>query len=143
MGTLTDRRALEVACEVEEVLSHAVMMSAFPLSITSAPHTMATELQEVAAAVAPYMNAVDGAPARLLLAMRCLYLLGVQRGCELLYALQAGSIGSSLRPFELRDCGRYVEDMAADLACIYQERLRALLEPFGITCTEKGEVANV
>lgn len=140
---LTDRRTPAGAHEVESVLSHAVMMSEFPISITSAPHTMATELQEAAAAAAPYMNAVDGAPARLLLAMRCLYLLGVQRGCELLYASQAGSIGSGLRPFELRDCGGYVDGMTADLACICQERLCALLAPFGITFTEKGEVSNV
>lgn len=135
----------DAIARTEDVLSVAVILSEFPAMIGSVPHDMASELGEVAQTVVPYMKNVDNLPARLLLVMRCLYLLGVQRGCELSRAPWEKSMGMDkmLQPFELRDCEGYLDGMVADLACIYPKNICAMFEPFGFTFTEKGEITNV
>ena len=47
------------------------------------PEGIVSELNEVGQAVIPYMEKLKNTPAKLLMFTRYLYLLGVQRGCEL------------------------------------------------------------
>lgn len=111
------------------------------------PEGIVSELNEVGQAVIPYMEKLKNTPAKLLMFTRYLYLLGVQRGCELFRNETLGGgveMKKVLKDFEFRYYGGYMENEEMEtLPYIKPDRIEELFKPFGFTFTEKGEITNV
>ena len=127
----------------ESVVLAAEFISELYVSSGYVPRDMASEVGEVAQAVIPCLRKTDSLPARLLLIMRCMYLLGAQRACELYDEPCEEDIDALLQPFIYRKWSKDVYSMAGEMQSANSEYIRSIFKPFGFTFTEKGEITNV